>query len=196
MFNTYEQRQSQLPGRCGARRVAASAAAAGGGGAPSPTSSIDGGALPRTSSPTIPRSFASTSSSSKRGAGAGATNATASTASIDVLDGSLDDLLSSPEFIAAAATAASTISSSSTPASTSSSSHSGSAQAHRSHGGRDASLTSVEEQERELLAVTTALPRAETRLEALALWVGAAVAFGGGIWYTQGAEKAQEYFAG
>lgn len=32
--------------------------------------------------------------------------------------------------------------------------------------------------------------------EALAAWVGAAVAFGAGIWYVQGAEKAQEFFAG
>jgi hypothetical protein len=64
------------------------------------------------------------------------------------------------------------------------------------HGGRDASLLSMEEQERELLLVTKELPRAEARLEALALWVGAAVAFGGGVWYIQGAEKAQEFFAG
>lgn len=32
--------------------------------------------------------------------------------------------------------------------------------------------------------------------EALAGWVGAAAAFGAGIWYVQGAEKAQEFFAG
>ena len=31
---------------------------------------------------------------------------------------------------------------------------------------------------------------------ALVAWVGAAVAFGAGIWYVEGAEKAQEYFAG
>ena len=36
----------------------------------------------------------------------------------------------------------------------------------------------------------------EARYESLVAWVGAACAFGAGIWYTQGAEKAQEYFAG
>jgi predicted tellurium resistance membrane protein TerC len=44
--------------------------------------------------------------------------------------------------------------------------------------------------------VTSDLPRAEARLERLALWVAAAVAFGGGVWYARGAEKAQEFFAG
>lgn len=52
------------------------------------------------------------------------------------------------------------------------------------------------EQEKELRFISTALPRTEARYEALAAWVGAAVAFGAGIWYVQGAEKAQEYFAG
>ncbi|KAG2489077.1 hypothetical protein HYH03_012513 [Edaphochlamys debaryana] len=52
------------------------------------------------------------------------------------------------------------------------------------------------EQEKELAYITTKLPKQESRYEALAAWVGAAVAFGGGIWYFQGAEKAQEYFAG
>ncbi|KAG2438021.1 hypothetical protein HXX76_005635 [Chlamydomonas incerta] len=52
------------------------------------------------------------------------------------------------------------------------------------------------EQERELQFISTTLPRTEQRYEALAAWVGAAVAFGCGIWYVQGAEKAQEYFAG
>ena len=65
-----------------------------------------------------------------------------------------------------------------------------------SHGGRGASEATMEEQERELRAVTSDLPRAEARLETLALWVGAAVAFGGGVWYAEGAEKAQEFFAG
>lgn len=30
----------------------------------------------------------------------------------------------------------------------------------------------------------------------MAAWVGAAAAFGGGIWFTLGREKAEEYFAG
>ncbi|KIZ06266.1 Inner membrane protein alx [Monoraphidium neglectum] len=68
--------------------------------------------------------------------------------------------------------------------------------APRGHGGRDASLLSLEEQERELQAVSTALPRTEARLETLALWVGAAVAFGGGVWHFLGPEKGQEFFAG
>lgn len=40
------------------------------------------------------------------------------------------------------------------------------------------------------------LPEKEARLETLAFWVAAAVAFGAGVWYVQGPEKAQEYFAG
>jgi predicted tellurium resistance membrane protein TerC len=68
--------------------------------------------------------------------------------------------------------------------------------APRGHGGRDASLLSLEEQERELQAISTALPRTEARLETLALWVGAAVAFGGGVWHFLGPEKGQEFFAG
>lgn len=52
------------------------------------------------------------------------------------------------------------------------------------------------EQERELVYISQTLPKTEARYEALAAWVGAAVAFGAGIWYVQGAEKAQEYFAG
>jgi hypothetical protein len=66
------------------------------------------------------------------------------------------------------------------------------------HGGRDASLLSVEEQERELALVSSGagLPRAEARLEQLALWVGAAAAFGAGVWHLGGAEKGQEFFAG
>ncbi|GLI68669.1 hypothetical protein VaNZ11_013121 [Volvox africanus] len=51
-------------------------------------------------------------------------------------------------------------------------------------------------QEKELQFISTSLPRTESRYEALAAWVGGAVAFGAGIWYVQGAEKAQEYFAG
>lgn len=54
---------------------------------------------------------------------------------------------------------------------------------------------SKREQERELVALE-ALPVQETKIETLALWVGAAVAFGAGIWYTEGATKAEEYFAG
>jgi len=53
-----------------------------------------------------------------------------------------------------------------------------------------------EEQEQELRAMTTDLPKQEARLELLVFWVAAAVAFGSGIWYVEGAEKAQEYFAG
>jgi len=93
-------------------------------------------------------------------------------------------------------TTATDASSSSPPTTTSSSSSSSSGARKATHGGRDASLLSMEEQERELRLVTSDLPRAEARLEMLALWVGAAVAFGGGIWYIQGAEKAQEFFAG
>ncbi len=51
------------------------------------------------------------------------------------------------------------------------------------------------EQERELKSIST-LPATEQRYEALAAWVGAAMAFGGGIWYMEGSQKAQEYFAG
>lgn len=54
----------------------------------------------------------------------------------------------------------------------------------------------VAEQERELKFITETLPRAEARYESLVAWVAAAVAFGGGVWYVQGAEKAQEFFAG
>lgn len=36
----------------------------------------------------------------------------------------------------------------------------------------------------------------EFRGESVAAWVGGALAFGGGIWYTMGQEKALEYFAG
>jgi len=43
------------------------------------------------------------------------------------------------------------------------------------------SAAPVEEQERELAALQV-LPQREARLETLALWVGAAVAFGGGVW--------------
>ncbi|GBF87736.1 thylakoid membrane protein, chloroplastic [Raphidocelis subcapitata] len=64
------------------------------------------------------------------------------------------------------------------------------------HGGREASTLSMEEQEEELVAVTATLPRAEARLESLAAWVGAAVAFGAGVWHWLGPDKAQEYFAG
>ena len=56
--------------------------------------------------------------------------------------------------------------------------------------------TMQEEQEQELRAMTTELPKQEARLELLVFWVAAAVAFGSGIWYVEGAEKAQEYFAG
>lgn len=39
-----------------------------------------------------------------------------------------------------------------------------------------------EEQEQELKTLTTQLPQQEQRLEWLAFWVAAAVAFGAGIW--------------
>jgi hypothetical protein len=46
------------------------------------------------------------------------------------------------------------------------------------------------------LAALEGLEVTEQRYEALAAWVGAAMAFGGAIWYMEGAEKAQEYYAG
>jgi TerC family integral membrane protein len=51
------------------------------------------------------------------------------------------------------------------------------------------------EQEKELQALEE-LPVTEAKIETLALWVAAASAFGAGIWYVEGAEKAEEYFAG
>lgn len=46
----------------------------------------------------------------------------------------------------------------------------------------DALTTMQEEQEQELKTLTTQLPQQEQRLEWLAFWVAAAVAFGAGIW--------------
>jgi TerC family integral membrane protein len=46
------------------------------------------------------------------------------------------------------------------------------------------------------VAITTTLPKQEARLEQLVFWVASAVAFGAGVWYVEGVEKAQEYFAG
>ncbi|KAF8063006.1 hypothetical protein HT031_003845 [Scenedesmus sp. PABB004] len=60
----------------------------------------------------------------------------------------------------------------------------------------DALSTMQEEQEAQLKAMATELPTREARFEWLAFWVGAAVAFGAGVWYVEGAEKAQEFFAG
>jgi TerC family integral membrane protein len=60
---------------------------------------------------------------------------------------------------------------------------------------REDSKSRQREQERELQALE-ALPVKEAKIETLALWVAAACAFGGGVWYTQGAEKAEEFFAG
>eukprot|EP00879_Flechtneria_rotunda_P008757 GHRR01009172.1.p1 GENE.GHRR01009172.1~~GHRR01009172.1.p1 ORF type:complete len:386 (+),score=115.31 GHRR01009172.1:130-1287(+) len=54
----------------------------------------------------------------------------------------------------------------------------------------------VEEQEEQLKALVSDLPQREQRFEWLALWVAAAVAFGAGIWYVEGSDKAQEFFAG
>jgi len=59
----------------------------------------------------------------------------------------------------------------------------------------DAPSTSQRAAEGQLRALE-ALPVQEARIETLAAWVGAAVAFGVGILYVQGPEKAQEYFAG
>eukprot|EP00878_Enallax_costatus_P009244 GHUV01009662.1.p1 GENE.GHUV01009662.1~~GHUV01009662.1.p1 ORF type:complete len:379 (+),score=69.96 GHUV01009662.1:255-1391(+) len=60
----------------------------------------------------------------------------------------------------------------------------------------EAITTMQEEQEEQLKELTSELPQREQRFEWLALWVAAAVAFGAGIWYVEGSEKAQEYFAG
>jgi hypothetical protein len=46
----------------------------------------------------------------------------------------------------------------------------------------DSLSTLQEEQESELTALTKDVPRMEQRFEWLAFWVGAAVAFGAGIW--------------
>lgn len=46
----------------------------------------------------------------------------------------------------------------------------------------DSLTTMQEEQENELKALMTDIPRLEQRFEWLAFWVGAAVAFGAGIW--------------
>jgi hypothetical protein len=113
-----------------------------------------------------------------------AATAAAPAASMDWLDGALGSGAQDPLYEPHQA------------ASTSSSPAASARGRHAPHGGRNASTLSMDEQERELVAVTEALPRSEARLEALALWVGAAVAFGGGIWYTEGAAKAQEFFAG
>lgn len=51
------------------------------------------------------------------------------------------------------------------------------------------------DQERELKRVVSFV-QSEARYETLAAWVTAAMAFGTGIWYFDGAEKAQEFFAG
>lgn len=44
---------------------------------------------------------------------------------------------------------------------------------------------------KELTPAAAALPREDARYEPLIAWVAAAVAFGAGIWYVQGAEKAE-----
>lgn len=67
---------------------------------------------------------------------------------------------------------------------------------HRQFITADAMTTMQEEQEKELKAMTSDIPVREQRFEWLAFWVAAAVAFGAGIWYVEGSEKAQEYFAG
>lgn len=58
-------------------------------------------------------------------------------------------------------------------------------------------LQSVELHEREhTLEIIESLPQQGFRFEALAVWVAAAVAFGSGVWYLEGADKGQEFFAG
>lgn len=67
---------------------------------------------------------------------------------------------------------------------------------HDSHNTPEIDVLPVQkEQERELAKVET-LIQTEARYEVLAAWVAAAVAFGAGLWYVEGAEKAQEFFAG
>jgi len=56
-------------------------------------------------------------------------------------------------------------------------------------------LSPVAEQERELEALED-LPVRESRYESLAAWIGAAMAFGAGVWYFEGRTKGEEYFAG
>ncbi|KAJ9515351.1 hypothetical protein QJQ45_006616 [Haematococcus lacustris] len=57
------------------------------------------------------------------------------------------------------------------------------------------SQSSIDEQEQELVALST-LPAKEAGYEGIVGWVGAAMAFGAGVWYVQGPQKAQEFFAG
>lgn len=57
-------------------------------------------------------------------------------------------------------------------------------------------LISTPEPQVEQLQRLDAPPMSEARYEILAAWVAAAVAFGAGIWYVQGAEKSAEFFAG
>jgi len=51
-------------------------------------------------------------------------------------------------------------------------------------------------QEAELVALAESMPKQDSGLSGIALWLGAAVAFGGGVYATLGAAKAEEYFAG
>jgi TerC family integral membrane protein len=51
-------------------------------------------------------------------------------------------------------------------------------------------------QEAELITLAETLPKQDSGLSGIALWVGAAVAFGGGVYATLGPTKAEEYFAG
>lgn len=52
-----------------------------------------------------------------------------------------------------------------------------------------------DEQEQELVTLSQ-LPAKEAGYEGIAGWVAAAMAFGAGVWYFQGSEKGQEFFAG
>ncbi|KAL6749388.1 integral membrane protein TerC family-domain-containing protein [Haematococcus lacustris] len=52
-----------------------------------------------------------------------------------------------------------------------------------------------DEQEQELVTLSQ-LPAKEAGYEGIAGWVAAAMAFGVGVWYFQGPEKGQEFFAG
>jgi hypothetical protein len=56
------------------------------------------------------------------------------------------------------------------------------AQSHRQFVSSDALTTMQEEQEAQLKALTSDMALKEQRFEWLAFWVGAAVAFGAGIW--------------
>jgi TerC family integral membrane protein len=51
-------------------------------------------------------------------------------------------------------------------------------------------------QEAELITLAETLPKQDSGLGGIALWLGAAVAFGVGVYATMGSDKGEEYFAG